>query len=487
MSDNEVPCAECGHGEMLHATEMDDRKFDLGFKGCTECACIEFIPPKCTNSWGTEDSVGVCSHTRATHGERGDCRYPGCLCASYTPPNRCTCPGNSLGGKPPLVHRSGCPAESKTINPEPGSNTHLQKWVDPAMFQSEPLAVNESGPKVYLLGAPQDPLGAVAAACKMYKGEVVRDLADVTDDERRYYLAELRKTKLTTPLEAVQFHFLIEGVTRSFTHQLVRQRTAAYAQESLRFAVVEDSWAERVALPPSLAGTETLKSYNPNPENEKPISPYLYADFGRLTQAERNRVRWDYAVSVIEEMYQAMVNDGMPAEDARGLVPHNMTTRVHYVTNLRSLMDHAGNRLCTQAQFEWRLVFSRIAEAIRERGGWYYVNDYELHAVPLHESHSADWQWEALSDVFRPVCYQIGKCAFEADFDRKCSIRNRVQANADLNRPSSKWGQEYDEVKDSPVVVGVGPQSVLRDEKAVPVFIGAIQPAEWLLDPGAAR
>jgi hypothetical protein len=83
----------------------------------------------------------------------------------------------------------------------------VQRWVDPAMFASEKLSA-DNGPKVYLLQAPADPLGAIAAACKMYKGEVVRDLATVTDGERRDYLEQVLKTRLQMPFETVQFHFL---------------------------------------------------------------------------------------------------------------------------------------------------------------------------------------------------------------------------------------------------------------------------------------
>jgi thymidylate synthase ThyX len=42
---------------------------------------------------------------------------------------------------------------------------------------------------------------------------------------------------LKAPLEAIDFHFMVEGVTRAHTHQEVRQRTAVFAQESMRFAV----------------------------------------------------------------------------------------------------------------------------------------------------------------------------------------------------------------------------------------------------------
>lgn len=420
-----------------------------------------------------------CRHARDRHDERGACVVDECNCAAFMDLSEvCTC-GHELrkhGKYEDLLRECTgelCNCPGFEIPAVPGKV--VQKWADAAMFTSEPLDAQQ-GPKVYLLAMNTDPLGSVAAAAKMYKGEVVRDLSEVTDEERRYYLAELQKTKLTTPLEAVNFHFLIEGVTRSFTHQLVRQRTAAYAQESLRFAVVEDGFADRVALPPSLAGTDEAHS----------------KDWREMTPSDKNRLIWDSALARVGEAYKLLVEAGMPAEDARGLLPHNITTRVHYTTNLRALLDHAGNRLCTQAQFEWRLVWARIVEAIRsydprkanairlngeDPGKWEY---------PLPDQ----WQFEALANIFKPVCYQTGKCAFAADFDRKCSIRNRVQANADLNRPPSEWGEELDEVHEfagDPIVSGVGPQSVVRTDRARPVFIGSIQPAEWLLDPGAAR
>src|SRR6516225_12096528 len=127
----------------------------------------------------------------------------------------------------------------------------IQKWADAAMFKAAPID-KESGPRVQLLSCNSDPLGTIAAAAKMYKGEYVETLAQITDDERRHYLSDVRKNVLAAPLEFVNFHFIISGVTRGFTHQMVRQRTATYTQESTRFAVKEDV---PVGRPPSLAGT----------------------------------------------------------------------------------------------------------------------------------------------------------------------------------------------------------------------------------------
>lgn len=301
------------------------------------------------------------------------------------------------------------------------------RWADRAMFEAEPIEA-EKGPQVYLLWMTPDPLGAIAAACKMYKGEVVRSLQNISQEERLEYLAQVSKTKLKAPFEFVQFHFMLEGVSRSFTHQLVRQRTAAYAQESLRFAVKSDM---PQYLPPSIAENANAREI------------------------------WEEHNAQTADAYQALIDLGIPAEDARGRLPHDTLTRVNYTTNLRALLDHAGNRLCTQAQFEWRLVFTKIVEVIRARN----IND-----PMMADGNNYVFMSGALTDLFRPVCYQTGKCEFKANFDRACSIRDRVDANAAIGRPSSEWHEDYD-------LNGYDPDS----------HIGAIKPGEWLLDHKAAR
>ncbi len=368
----------------------------------------------------------------------------------------------------------------------------VQKWADSAMFKAEE---STPGPTAILIQGTPDPLGSIVAFSAMYTGKVIRSKRDVTDDERRYHLEEMRKTKLKAPLEAVNLHWMIEGVTRSFTHQMVRQRTAVYAQESLRFAVKEDA-ASAVALPPSLMwALEPCKA----PEWwDKPtmtrgeaileewggVKPYS-KEFDLIPERERQFMLWTLGIHQMDKVYQYLVNTGIPQEDARGLLPHNITTRLNYHTNLRNYQDHAGNRLCTQAQFEWRLVWVAMLQAMRK----YCTERTHLdgHEYAANPHYCDNWQWRAISELFLPVCYITGNCQFLADFDRHCSIRNRVMANADINRPSSQWSEELDNVEGNPIVSGVGPQSVIRDEENKPVFIGAIHPAEWLADAGAAR
>lgn len=324
--------------------------------------------------------------------------------------------------------------------------SEIARWADEAMYKAEGIDAT-AGPRVYLLWMTPDPLGAIAAACMMYEGKVVRDLSTVTDEQRLHYFEQVQRTKLKAPFEFVKFHFMIEGVTRAFTHQMVRQRTAAYAQESLRFAVKEDM---PVALPPSISGVGDDWGYE-----------------GQSREAQMREI-WEETTDAIQARYDKLIELGMPAEDARGLLPHNVLTRLHYTTDLRALLDHAGNRLCTQAQFEWRNVFAKIIDAIRgvgaDRGA-----GFALGSKACNGSESAYMADELLS-AFRPVCYATGKCEFKAKFDRHCSIRERVDRNESVGRPSSEWDKPLDDPN------GIGGNQ-----------IQAIKPGEWLLDSGAAR
>ncbi len=329
------------------------------------------------------------------------------------------------------------------------------KWVDDAMFEAEPMPEDAVlSPKVHLVMATPDPLGAMAAACMMYEGKPVRDLRDVTDDQRRNYLEQVMKTSLQAPMEFIDLHFLIEGCTRAFTHQLVRQRTAVYAQESMRFAV-KNNFAAETPMPPSLTG-------------RKDDDPAV--------------VQWRRAMDGIQESYNALVNAGIPGEDARGLLPHQTTTRIHYKTNLRGLAEHAGNRLCTQAQFEWRLVFVGIMQAIAN-----YNPGKQFFEGDAHPYRSGKWQFEAIarSPIFRPVCYKHGKCGFMAQFDRGCTIRERVDQNAAAGRPSDQWARPLMDM-DKVDLQDMGGNNDLGDTGDAEL-IPAIHPAEWLMDPTAAH
>jgi flavin-dependent thymidylate synthase len=348
---------------------------------------------------------------------------------------------------------------------QPLPGTDITRWADRAQYPSE--TATSTAPVVTLLNATPDPLGSIAALTAMYKGRVVRSLRDLSGDDRRTAFADMMKTELNGALEAVRFQFLVENVTRSWTHQAVRTRQAFFAQESLRFAVVED-WQGRI----------------PDP-----------ASYPQWTEGAQ-RV-WGATLKEIESGYEFLVNAGVPSEDARQLLPHGITTRLMVSLDLRTLLHQAGMRLCTQAQFEWRLVMAGMVNAVRgyrlqkdmkpvtpfccECGVQYLMKEF----ADDHAKTCDAWQFKLIADMLKPVCYQEGRCTFMASMDRGCTIRERVNANAEIGRKPEQWDKAW-EAKDKPIVHVTKGQVAYTTDGSVS-GTAAIDPREWAADPNAAR
>jgi flavin-dependent thymidylate synthase len=337
-------------------------------------------------------------------------------------PDESICRG--CGGPKDGTHERGCPlyvheAPPLQVMDDPDtyrdiSGGALVHYVDKAMYEAEPVDQTAlEKPKVYLLSATPDPLGSLAAACMIYEGKVVRDLAEVTDEQRRFYFEDIWNTTLQAPLEDIDFHFMVEGLTRASWDQMTRQRTANFGGESLRFSV------------------------------KLPLTTVVRA--GPTVNTKYRTSIHDNTVQAIEEGYTALIADGVPAEDARGLLPLNVLVRGHWKTNLRNLTTEIGKRMCTQAQWEWRMILLSMRQAIHNYKG--PVTDFDVFANEL--DYGNHWQFEAIAaaqNLWAPVCFHTGRCMFRAKADRGCTIRERVEVGL------------FDEIK----------------------------PEEWLLDPTAA-
>jgi flavin-dependent thymidylate synthase len=271
------------------------------------------------------------------------------------------------------------------------------RWADAAMYRAAATTKEEDGsivPRITLLHMTPKPLQQLAAAARLYEGVVIHDVNEITPNIASKWFDDMSKTVLAAPLEWIDLHFLFEGVTRAWMDQLTRQRTAVFVAESLRFAVKEDAELD-VVMPPSI---ERLKDDDPK------------------------RVIWREAVYDMGRAYNSLINAGVPAEDARGLLPLNIATKIHYKTNLRNLVPHAGMRLCSQAQHEWKQVWAGMIDAIANYG-------------PPEDS----WQQQEILRLFRPICYQTGRCQFRAETDRYCSIRERVEDHYAKGEKPSQW------------------------------------------------
>ena len=266
------------------------------------------------------------------------------------------------------------------------------KYADEAMFQAQAVPLK---PEVDIVDLTRNPLKVMAAPWLGYRGRFILP-EQVTDEEARAFAADALKSKIAAPLEWCQVALLIRGVSRDFTHQMVRQRTATYVQESMRFAVKDNAAAE-LPLPFSIA---------------------------RLGENSDIYQAWVKHVFDTGGFYDYLIANGIPAEDARKALLIGTSTQLHYRTNLRDLISHSGLRLCSQAQAEWKTVWLEIIKAIT---AWADTDYYER------------WQWREIVKMFRPICYQTGKCEFMGEADRWCVIRDRVEAHHKNGDRSETW------------------------------------------------
>ena len=266
------------------------------------------------------------------------------------------------------------------------------RYADEAMFQAQAVPLT---PTVDVVDLTRNPLKVMAAPWLGYRGRFILP-DEVTDEEARAFAADALKSKIAAPLEWCQVALLIRGVSRDFTHQIVRQRTATFVQESMRFAVKDNAAAE-LPLPFSIA---------------------------RLGEDDDIYQQWLDYVNMSGLFYNTLIANGIPAEDARKALLIGTSTQLHYRTNLRDLVNHSGLRLCSQAQAEWKTVWREIIHAILEcadqRDGEY-------------------WQWREIIKMFRPICYQTGKCEFMGEADRYCVIRERVEAHHRRGERPELW------------------------------------------------
>ena len=134
-------------------------------------------------------------------------------------------------------------------------------------------------------------------------------------------------------LEFAEFTFKITGVSRALTHQLVRHRMASFAQRSQRYCK-ED-------------GFEYVTPHTVN-RNEEALAEY------------------NKTLEAIQESYSKLLSMGIPAEDARMLLPNACATQICVKMNLRELIHFCNERMCTCAQWEIRELARKMAKAVFE-------------------------------------------------------------------------------------------------------------------------
>lgn len=155
----------------------------------------------------------------------------------------------------------------------------------------------------------------------------------ISDEQAAKLVRKLVSMGHFSTLEHVTFTFAIEGVSRVLTHQLVRHRIASYSQQSQRYVKEHDF---ETILPGTIAK---------NPEAKEKFTKLMVE---------------------IQDLYNEFTEMGIPAEDARYILPNAAETKIVCTFNARSLLNFFSLRCCTRAQWEIRMLANKMLEECKK-------------------------------------------------------------------------------------------------------------------------
>ncbi len=186
--------------------------------------------------------------------------------------------------------------------------------------------------KVTLLACTQNADAICAAAGNScYSDKPASEIVEDIDSEK--VLSRIVGMGHHSVIEHAVFTFSVEGVSRALTHQLVRHRMASFSQQSQRYVSLTE---------PTYVTPHTIEG---NPEAEK---------------------RFEETMDSIWKAYRDLEEMGIPAEDARYLLPNGCTTNITITMNARELLHFFSLRCCNRAQWEIREMADRMLELCME-------------------------------------------------------------------------------------------------------------------------
>ena len=197
---------------------------------------------------------------------------------------------------------------------------------------------------VELLYHTPDPERAIATAARLCYAPVgAAELMETMPPERvESVLTTIMGSGHFSTLEHASYTFAIDGVSRALTHQLVRHRIASFNQQSQRYVKFT-------------SGLETVK-------------PGSVAD-----DPEASRV-FDEAIEAAIAAYERLLEAGIPAEDARYLLPNAAETKIVVTMNVRELLHFFELRCCNRAQWEIRDLAWKMLELARPTAPYIFAD-----------------------------------------------------------------------------------------------------------------
>ncbi len=200
---------------------------------------------------------------------------------------------------------------------------------------------NEAKVQVKLIDFAKSPLEKLYAAFRTcYSSETPIEIWEkieaekISRDKIREFIGERLKTGHASPLEQVVFWFAIANVSRSLSHQFVRHRIGiSFEQQSQRYVKFKQ---DKLAF----------------------VMPESWERAGM-------RAEFEGLLDKTSELYARALKAGIPAEDARFVLPNAAPTNFHVMVNFAEMLHICDLRLCVRAQWEIRRMVALMRAEIK--------------------------------------------------------------------------------------------------------------------------
>ena len=187
---------------------------------------------------------------------------------------------------------------------------------------------------VKLVKFTDDPERTCAVAAMYSVKEKVPDglFTDVDYEKAMRVLRHVVASGHHSVLEHASFTFNVSGVSRALTHQLVRHRIASFTQQSQRYVKLKE---KGYVTPVTISNSDFAEEYHS-------------------------------MIEKISSFYQRMLDAGIPAEDARYILPNAAETSIVITMNARELLHFFTLRSCNRAQWEIRALSDEMLRQCKE-------------------------------------------------------------------------------------------------------------------------
>ncbi len=188
------------------------------------------------------------------------------------------------------------------------------------------------------------PSEIVAKEGAKYFGSKASDGGEDTDADRLF--RQIVASKHTSTLEYLTFTFAVEGVSRALLAQLTRHRAgfsfSVQSQRYVRMGSGDRSSGFDYVVPEKVQTSKKSADF----DDYELTADYIFED----------------AMQKAQEAYDDLRKAGVPAEDARAVLPQAAATNLVLTVNLRALLDfYAKRRRGNGAQAE----IADLAESLR--------------------------------------------------------------------------------------------------------------------------